>query len=67
MAYAVSIGSGYSKLTVRFPTAAAALKKAQDEADHGAEDVTLTVSSTQERLSLEEFKARMASGQLETR
>lgn len=64
MAYAVSIGSGYSRFTVRFPDAVAALEKAQDEVDHGAENVTVTISATQERLAVDEFRTLLEKGLL---
>ena len=67
MAYAVSIGSGYSRFTVRFPNAAAALEKAQDEIDHGAENVAVMISATQERLTVPEFKELVEKGLLKDR
>ena len=59
MAYAVSIGSGYSKFTVRFPTAQEALAKAKDEIEHGAEAVTITIAVTQETFTVDQFEAKL--------
>lgn len=61
MAYAVMIGSGYSKMSVRFPTPEQALAEAQDRVDHDEKDITIRIAATGEEFTVDDFRARLSA------
>lgn len=60
MAFAVLVGSGYSKVTVRFPTAEQALKEAREQIEDGAENVMIRAVGTGEEFTPDEFETKMS-------
>ena len=59
MAFAVLVGTGYSKMTVRFPTPEQALKEARDQMEGGAEKVIIRIADTGEEFTTDQFEEKM--------